>query len=104
MAPRCIADTADVLDVSNEYTESAPKADNSRYVIPDTYLGEQRPIKVLVIGFGAAGINLVHKLGQTQGQRINIQCYEKNPEVGGTWYENRFVQIMMSLPGKIMQN
>lgn len=59
------------------------------YSIPETYLGSRRPIKVIVIGFGASAINLAHILGQ-QGaaKNISLQCYEKNPEIGGTWFEN----------------
>lgn len=87
-----VHESANVFEVVEGYAKSVPKTDELGYSIPDTYLGQRRPVKVLVIGFGASGINLVHVLGQTPGNNITIQCYDKNPEVGGTWYENRFVQ------------
>jgi hypothetical protein len=85
----------DKLDILGEVlvqAKNAPRTDATGYTIPDTYLGTRRPVKVLIIGFGAAAINLVHVLGQKAGpnSNISIQCYEKNPEVGGTWYENKY--------------
>ncbi|KAI9375098.1 putative dimethylaniline monooxygenase [Aspergillus egyptiacus] len=67
--------------------------------IPDTYLGSRRPVRVLIIGFGAGGINLAHILSQTQEKNnISFQCYDKNPEVGGTWYENRYPGCACDIP------
>lgn len=82
----------DILREIHAQAKNAPQTDEIGYTIPNTYLGARRPIKVLIIGFGAAAINLVHILGKTSdpGSNISIQCYEKNPEVGGTWYENRY--------------
>jgi hypothetical protein len=62
---------------------------NGSYTIPDTLLGARRPIKVIVIGFGYSGINISYVLGkQTKNSNITLQFYDKNPELGGTWYEN----------------
>lgn len=59
------------------------------YVIPSTYLGQRRPIKAIVIGFGFSGINLSYILGkEKKNNNITLQFYDKNPEMGGTWYEN----------------
>jgi cation diffusion facilitator CzcD-associated flavoprotein CzcO len=53
----------------------------------------------LIIGFGAAAINLVHILSQASPENnISVQCYEKNPEVGGTWYENRYPGCACDIP------
>lgn len=60
------------------------------YAVPDTLLGSRRPIKVIVIGFGMSGINLSYILGQQiKDSNITLQFYDKNPELGGTWYENK---------------
>jgi hypothetical protein len=92
MAPSVLTDVVDVLREIHAHAKNVPQTDATGYSIPDTNLGARRPIKVLIIGFGAAAINLVHILGQQAGKdsNISIQCYEKNPEVGGTWYENRY--------------
>ena len=79
----------DVLDTVATYAKEVPQADETGYVIPDTYLGARRPIKILVIGFGAAAINIVHAIGQRKDNNVVMQCYEKNNEVGGTWFENK---------------
>lgn len=80
----------DVLREIHSQAKNAPNCDERGYSIRNTHLGVRRPIKVLIIGFGAAAINLCHVLGADQERsNVVIQCYEKNPEVGGTWYENR---------------
>jgi len=80
----------DILREVHAQAKNAPLYDERGYRIGDSPLGTRRPIKVLIIGFGAAAINLCHVLGsQPEKSNIVIQCYEKNPEVGGTWYENR---------------
>ena len=91
MAPGLIEPTSDVLETVKNYAKTYENKDETGYQILETYLGQKRPVKVLVIGFGAAAINLVHAFGQVKGNDISLQCYEKNPEVGGTWYENRLV-------------
>jgi hypothetical protein len=92
MAPSVVSDDVDILREIHFQARNAPRKDAAGYSIPDATFGERRPIRVLIIGFGAAAINLVHVLGQQAGRdsNISIQCYEKNPEVGGTWYENRY--------------
>jgi hypothetical protein len=82
-------DSTDLIDMLAEYAKSVPAADETGYAIPDTYLGSRRPVKVLIIGFGAAAINIVHAIGQNKGANIVLQCYEKNDQAGGTWYENK---------------
>lgn len=63
---------------------------HSYSTVPDTLLGSRRPIKVIVIGFGMSGINLSYILSQQiRDSGITLQFYEKNPELGGTWYENK---------------
>lgn len=79
----------DLIDMLAEYGRNAPTADAAGYSVPDTYMGSRRPIKILVIGFGAAAINIVHAIGQNKASNISMQCYEKNDEIGGTWYENK---------------
>ena len=44
-------------------------------------------LQVLIVGAGLSGLALGYKLGKL-GVRYTI--VERNPEVGGTWYENRY--------------
>ncbi|KAI1660853.1 hypothetical protein F4813DRAFT_386263 [Daldinia decipiens] len=73
--------------------------DTDSYTIPDTILGSRRPIKVIVIGFGFSGINISYILGrQTKNGNITLQFYEKNPELGGTWFENTYPGCACDIP------
>ncbi len=54
----------------------------------ETPLGQPRHIRVVGIGAGASGINLARQIN-LQMQNVEYVIYEKNAEVGGTWFENR---------------
>lgn len=51
-----------------------------------------RKLRVICIGAGFSGLILAHKIKYElkMDDIIDLQIYEKNPEVGGTWYENRY--------------
>ena len=66
------------------------KNDNG-YEIKESLLGAARPIRVVALGAGAAGICLAKFLPE-QLQNVSLSIYDKNPEIGGTWYENRLVK------------
>jgi cation diffusion facilitator CzcD-associated flavoprotein CzcO len=46
------------------------------------------PLRVISIGAGVSGINLA-KILPEELDNVSLTIYEKNPEVGGTWFENR---------------
>lgn len=48
--------------------------------------GEQA-VDVLVVGAGFAGLYALHKL---RGQGLSVRVLEAAPELGGTWYYNRY--------------
>src|ERR1700730_8146521 len=45
------------------------------------------PLDVMVVGAGVAGLYALHKL-RTQG--LSVRVLEAAPELGGTWYYNRY--------------
>lgn len=47
-----------------------------------------RKIRVITIGAGASALNFAHDI-DTSPLNIELAIYEKNPEIGGTWYENK---------------
>lgn len=49
---------------------------------------QARPLKVIYIGAGISGICGAIEFSK-QVPNIELVIYEKNPELGGTWYENR---------------
>lgn len=67
------------------------------YQIPDSRLGEPKHLRIITIGAGAAGLNLAYQLDR-QMEEIDHVIYEKNPEVGGTWYENSYPGCACDIP------
>ncbi|MGO8609155.1 FAD-dependent oxidoreductase, partial [Rhizobium johnstonii] len=62
-----------------------------RFEMPDGY-------RVVVIGAGVAGLCAAIRL---QGAGIPYVVIEKNEEVGGTWYENRYPGAGVDTPNHI---
>lgn len=55
------------------------------------WLGEPRPIRVVVVGAGISGIAAVKLFKERLGDLpVSLTVYEKNHDVGGTWLENRY--------------
>src|SRR5262249_9681374 len=54
--------------------------------------------KVLIIGAGAAGLCAAMQLGQAG---VAFEIVEKNPDVGGTWYENRYPGAGVDAPNHL---
>jgi len=48
-----------------------------------------RPIKVIVIGAGISGILAAIRFPR-RIQNLDLVVYDKNSDVGGTWFENRY--------------
>ena len=49
----------------------------------------EREMKIIVIGAGASALCFAYKL-QRSFDTFSLKLYEKNPEISGTWYENRY--------------
>jgi hypothetical protein len=68
----------------------------ARVTIPDTPytileqpLGTECHVRIVTIGTGASGINMIRTLRTSLTNYTHI-VYEKNPKAGGKWYENRY--------------
>ncbi|KNG86137.1 dimethylaniline monooxygenase [Aspergillus nomiae NRRL 13137] len=65
------------------------------YVVSNHLINEPPPgqpsFRIIVIGAGAAGIDFLHHAPRDlAGLNIEFAVYDKNPEIGGTWFENRY--------------
>jgi cation diffusion facilitator CzcD-associated flavoprotein CzcO len=49
----------------------------------------ERHVKIICIGAGASGLLFAYKM-QKHFQNYSLTVYEKNIEVSGTWFENRY--------------
>lgn len=75
---------------------------NSRgYAILEKPHGIPLPRRVIVIGAGATGICLA-KFSESLAN-LDLQIYEKNEEVAGTWWENKYPGCGCDIPAHIYQ-
>lgn len=65
-----------------------PDQDERGYRIKEQPYGTKREIQVILMGAGASTLNFLKK-AEEQMTNLEIRVYEKNNDVGGTWYENR---------------
>ncbi|KIX06719.1 uncharacterized protein Z518_04695 [Rhinocladiella mackenziei CBS 650.93] len=66
-------------------------------MIYDHEIDELRHMEVICVGAGISGILTGIRLPQ-QIQNLELTIYEKNPEVGGTWYENTYPGVRCDIP------
>jgi cation diffusion facilitator CzcD-associated flavoprotein CzcO len=59
------------------------------YTILEEPLITPRPIRIITIGAGISGLNMIRTLRKTLTNYTHV-VYEKNSDVGGTWHENRY--------------
>lgn len=72
---------------------------NAAYTIREAPFGTPRPIRIIGVGAGASGINLIRTLGKTlSASTYELVIYEKNEGVGGTWFENRYPGCKCDVP------
>ncbi len=62
---------------------------SSDYQVTEAPVGTISPVRIICVGAGASGVNLAYQV-QKNMKRTELVIYEKNPSVGGTWYENRY--------------
>ena len=81
-----------------------PVMNGNRYAIREAPLHAPRPIRVVGIGAGASGINMIRTLRQKlAGLPFEHVVYEKNAGVGGTWFENRYPGCRCDVPSHSYQ-
>jgi heterodisulfide reductase subunit A-like polyferredoxin len=59
------------------------------WIVENRAVDDARPIKVRVMGAGISGIITCIRLAQ-KIKNIDLAVLEKNDDIGGTWYENRY--------------
>lgn len=70
----------------------------SAHMINEPPTTRQR-FKILVIGAGASGIDFLHYVPrELSGLGVEVVCYDKNADIGGTWLENRYPGCACDVP------
>ena len=54
----------------------------------------ERHVRIICIGAGASGLLMAYKL-QRHFQNFDLTIYEKNTEISGTWFENRYPGLVV---------
>jgi cation diffusion facilitator CzcD-associated flavoprotein CzcO len=67
------------------------------YEILEEPLGSTRHLRIVGIGAGASGLNMIRTLRRHLDNYDHV-VYEKNPKVGGTWYENNYPGCKCDIP------
>ncbi|KAK5059907.1 hypothetical protein LTR84_009790 [Exophiala bonariae] len=86
-----------------EYNELGWLLQNARgYRINEEPYDTHRKLRVIHIGAGASGI-VFSKFAEERLQNVDVQIYEKNSDVGGTWLENRYPGCACDIPSASYQ-
>lgn len=72
------------------------------YRISEQALYTKRNLRVICVGAGAAGLQIAYKAERLL-ENIDLQIYEKNDDVGGTWLENRYPGCTCDIPSHSYQ-
>lgn len=67
------------------------------YNVSEKPLGTARHVRIVTIGAGASGINMIRTLREKLTDYEHV-VYDKNPSIGGTWYENKYPGCMCDVP------
>jgi len=77
-----------IPDVKISEVLSTTPEEKTRSSASQRCMDQARPLKVIYIGAGISGICGAVEF-RKQVPDIDLVIYEKNPDLGGTWYENR---------------
>lgn len=96
----CVTD--DIHHINHNLTNSHNNPRGGMYTIREQPLGAPKHLRIVCVGAGVSGINLLRTL------RLNLQdyeavVYEKNENVGGTWFENRYPGCKCDIPSHSYQ-
>ncbi|OJJ04826.1 hypothetical protein ASPVEDRAFT_31261 [Aspergillus versicolor CBS 583.65] len=72
------------------------------WIVEERSIDASRPMRVVVIGSGISGIISSIRLRQRIG-KLDLQVYEKNADIGGTWLENRYPGCACDIPAHTYQ-
>lgn len=72
---------------SSKSQEARPVED--KWIVEERSIDEARPLRVVIVGSGISGIIASIRFRQ-RIPNVDLCVYEKNEDIGGTWFENRY--------------
>ncbi|KIV90158.1 hypothetical protein PV10_07492 [Exophiala mesophila] len=79
-------------------TQAYRGKDELAYLLSQKPLGTPRRVKVIVLGAGFSGLSFAHEVQTGSLPNVDLQIFEKNAGVGGTWFENRYPGCACDIP------
>jgi cation diffusion facilitator CzcD-associated flavoprotein CzcO len=73
------------------------------YRITEAPLFTRRPLRVVCVGAGAAGLQLAYKASRGGLTDVALQIYERADDIGGTWLVNRYPGCACDIPSHSYQ-
>jgi NAD(P)-binding Rossmann-like domain len=70
--------------------------------IREENFGTKKKMRIAMLGAGISGVNFF-KFAEEKLENVDIVCYEKNHDVGGTWLENRYPGCACDIPSVVYQ-
>lgn len=68
---------------------ASASGESKSFTMRNKPIHSNRHLRVICIGAGASGIYMAYKL-KHYFTDFTLDVYEKNPDIGGTWYENKY--------------
>ncbi|KAJ9267508.1 hypothetical protein DTO212C5_5984 [Paecilomyces variotii] len=96
------APVTEVKSIPQDATTDAP-ATKPRFELEEHPVDQVRDIKVGVIGAGLSGV-LAGVLLPAKLPGLDLRIYDKNPDVGGTWFENTYPGVRCDIPAHVYQS
>lgn len=80
-----------------EHTSNLNDGPASKYRILESPSHSGRKLRMICVGGGISALNLAHEV-ELSRLDLDLVCYERNPSIGGTWYENRYPGCACDIP------
>jgi cation diffusion facilitator CzcD-associated flavoprotein CzcO len=101
MAQRRLSKLSSQLQGGSVPTEpdegSSASSTTGTYAVHEQPLGSTRHLRIVCIGAGASGLNMIRAL-RVHLKDYELVVYEKNAKIGGTWHENRYPGCKCDIP------
>jgi hypothetical protein len=81
-----------------EATAAYKDKDSTAYALSKQFFNTPRRLKVILAGAGCSGLSFAHAVETGILKNIDLQIYEKNSGIGGTWWENRYPGCACDIP------
>lgn len=91
-----MGDAAGSVEVTQQTHTADQGLDSSYHILPQWH-SKPNHLRVICVGAGAAGLLVAYKM-KKNFTNYDLVCYEKNPSVAGTWYENRYPGAACDVP------